>query len=106
VKLPCPLELLSQWDEMTVAEIPCPLELETTKVVVAKLPCALEVTEVAVAELLAQYDEMEVAELLVDQKEWQVHGPWVSTSVFDLTIYAASMAISAHLRKFHAGSTI
>jgi hypothetical protein len=30
------------------------------------------VTEVAVVELLAQY-EMTVAELLVEQEEWQVH---------------------------------
>jgi hypothetical protein len=27
-------------------------------------------------------------------------------SVFDLTVYSASVAISAHLRKFHTGSTI
>jgi hypothetical protein len=80
--------------------------LEATEVVVAKLHYHLEATEVAVAELLAQYDEMEVAELLVYQKEWQVHGPRVMTSVFDLTVYAASMVISAHLRKSHAGSTI
>jgi hypothetical protein len=33
---------------------------------VAELPCPLEVTEVAVAELLAQYEEMVVVELLVD----------------------------------------
>jgi hypothetical protein len=59
-----------------------------------------------IAELLAQYEEMAVAELLVDQKEWQVHGPWVTTSVFDLTIYVASVVISAHLRKFCDGSTI
>jgi hypothetical protein len=82
------------------------LELETTEVVVTKLLCPLETTEVAIAELLAQYEEMVVAELLVDQKEWQVHGLQVMTSVFDLTVYTASMAISAHLRKFHAGSTI
>jgi hypothetical protein len=50
VKLPCPLWLLSQWEEMTVAKLPCPLEA----------------TEVAIAELLAQYEEMTVAELLVD----------------------------------------
>jgi hypothetical protein len=49
---------------------------------------------------------MVVAELLIDQKEWQVDGPWVMTSVFDLTVYAASVAILAHLRKFHIGSTI
>jgi hypothetical protein len=35
-----------------------------------------------------------------------VHVPRVMMSVFGLTIYAASVAISAHLRKFHAGSTI
>jgi hypothetical protein len=68
-------------------------------VAVAKLPCHLEMTEVAVAELLAQYEEMAVA-------EWQVHGPQVTTSVFDLTVYAVFVAISAHLRKFHVGSTI
>jgi hypothetical protein len=50
VKLPCPLGLLSQWEEMTVVE----------------LHCHLEVTEVAVVELLAQYEEMAVAKLLVD----------------------------------------
>jgi hypothetical protein len=59
VKLPYSLGLLSQWVEMAVVELPCPLE----------------VTEVVVAELLAQYEEMAVAELLVDQKECQVHGP-------------------------------
>jgi hypothetical protein len=82
------------------------LELETTEVVVAKLPCPLEAIEVAVAELLAQYEEMAVAELLVDQKEWQVHVPQVMTSVFNLTGYATSRAISAHLRKFLTGSAI
>jgi hypothetical protein len=56
LKLSCPLWLLSQCEEMAVAELPCPLE----------------VTEVAVVELLAQY-EMTVAELLVEQEEWQVH---------------------------------
>jgi hypothetical protein len=40
----------------------------------AKFLCPLEVTEVAITELLAA-KEMVVAELLVDQKEWQVHGP-------------------------------
>jgi hypothetical protein len=59
VKLPFLLGLLSQWEEMAVAELPCPLE----------------VTEVAIVELLTQYQEMAVAELLVDQEEWQVHGP-------------------------------
>jgi hypothetical protein len=49
VKLPCPLRLLCQWKEMVVAELSCPLE-----------------AEVAIAELLAQYEEMSVAELLVD----------------------------------------
>jgi hypothetical protein len=47
VKLSCPLWLLSQWEEIAIAE----------------LPCHLEATEVAVAELLAQYEEMAVAEL-------------------------------------------
>jgi hypothetical protein len=61
---------------------------------------------VAVAELLAQYLEMAVAELLVDQKEWQVHVPQVTTSVFGLTVYAACVVILAHLRNFHASSTI
>jgi hypothetical protein len=49
---------------------------------------------------------MTVAESLIDQKEWQVHGSRVMMPVFDLTIYATSMVISAHLRKFHVGSTI
>jgi hypothetical protein len=35
-----------------------------------------------------------------------VHGSRVTTSVFDLTVYTTSVAISSHLRKFHAGSTI
>jgi hypothetical protein len=74
--------------------------------VAAELPCPLEVTKVVVAELLAQYEEMRVVELLVDQEEWQVHGPHVMTSVFDLTIYDASVGILAHLRKFHTGSTL
>jgi hypothetical protein len=100
---------------MAVAELPCPLEVtEVTvaelltqyeEVAVAELPCPLELTDVAVAELLAQYEEMTVVELFVEQ-EWQVHVPQVMTSVFDLIIYAASMAISAHLRIFHVGSTI
>jgi hypothetical protein len=71
---------------MAVVELPYPLELETMEIVVMKLPCPLELTEVAVVELLAQYEEMAVAELLVDQKEWQLHGPQVTMSVFDLTI--------------------
>jgi hypothetical protein len=50
VKLPCPLGLLSQWEEMAVVE----------------LHCHLEVTEVVVVQLLAQYEEMAVAKLLVD----------------------------------------
>jgi hypothetical protein len=104
VKLPCHLELLAQYEEMEVAELPCPLE--TTEVAIVKLLCPLGMMEVVVAELLAQYDEMAVAELLVDQKKWQVHGPRVMTSVFDLSAYAASVAISAHLRKFHVSSTI
>jgi hypothetical protein len=37
---------------MAVAELPCPLELETTEVAVVKLPGPLETTKVAVAELL------------------------------------------------------
>jgi hypothetical protein len=101
VKLPCPLELLSQWEEMTTAKHPC--LLEATQLVVAEL---LVAKEIAVAELLSQYEEMTVAELLVDQEEWQVHGPQVSTLVFDLTVSAASVGIFAHLRNFHAGSTI
>jgi hypothetical protein len=65
-------------------------------VALAKLPCPLETTEVVVVELLAQYE-------LIDQKEWEVHGPRVMTSVFDLTVYTASVVISAHLRKFCTG---
>jgi hypothetical protein len=57
-----------------------------------KLPCPLG--------LLSQWEEMAVVELLVDQEEWQVHGPHVTMSVFDLTVYAASVGISAHPRKF------
>jgi hypothetical protein len=38
---------------MKVAELPCPLELETIEVAVVKLPCPLEMTEVVVVELLA-----------------------------------------------------
>jgi hypothetical protein len=60
---------------------------------------------VVVVELLAQY-EMAVAELLVDQKELQGHGPQMTTLVFDLTVYTASMVISAHLRKFCVSSII
>jgi hypothetical protein len=109
------VELLAQYEEMTVVELPCPLEAtevaiaellaQYEEVAVVELPCPLEATEVAVAELLAQYVEMTVAELLVEQ-EWQVHVPQVTTSVFDLIVYAASMVISAHLRKFDVGSTI
>jgi hypothetical protein len=91
---------------MAIAELPCPLELETMEVAVVKHPCPLETMEVDVVELLAQYEKMAIAELLVDQKEWQVHGPRVTTSVFDLTVYATSVAISAHLKFFCAGSTI
>jgi hypothetical protein len=58
------------------------LELEITEVVVVKLSCPLEMTEVDIAELIAQCEEMAVAKLLVDQKEWQVHVPQVTTSVF------------------------
>jgi hypothetical protein len=53
VKLPCLLCLMSQWKEMAVAELPCPLEA----------------TKVVVADLLAQFEEMTVAELLVEQEE-------------------------------------
>jgi hypothetical protein len=74
--------------------------------VVVKFHCPLEMTEVSIVELLAQYEEMAVAELLVDEKEWQVHVPQVKMSVFGLTVYAASTAISAHLRKFLTSSTI
>jgi hypothetical protein len=91
---------------MAFMKLPYPLELETIEVAVAKLSCPLETTKVAVAELLAQYEEKEVAELLVDQKEWQVHGLRVTTSVFDLTVYSTSVAILAHLRKFHVCPTI
>jgi hypothetical protein len=35
-----------------------------------------------------------------------VRGSQVTTSVFDLTVYTASVAISANLRKFRAGSKI
>jgi hypothetical protein len=59
---------------------------------VVELPCPLEVTEVAVAELLAQY-EMTFAELLVEQEEWQVHAWQVMTSVLDLIVCVASVVI-------------
>jgi hypothetical protein len=86
---------------MAAVKLTCPLEV--TEVVIAKL---LVAEEIAVAELLSQYEEMAVAELLVDQEEWQVHGPQVMTLMFDLTVCAAFMGISAHPRKFHVGSTI
>jgi hypothetical protein len=35
-----------------------------------------------------------------------VHVSQVTTSVFDLIVYAVSVVISAHLRKFCVGSTI
>jgi hypothetical protein len=35
-----------------------------------------------------------------------MHGLQVMMSVFDLTVYVASVAISAHLRKFRVGSTV
>jgi hypothetical protein len=73
VKVPCPLELLSQYENMAVVELPCPLELETTEVAVAKLPCPLETTKVAIAELLAQYEEMTVAEC--DRTTSEMRGP-------------------------------
>jgi hypothetical protein len=71
---------------------------------VTELPYPLEATEVAVAKLFAQYEEMIVVEQLVEQ-EWQVHVLQVTTSVFDLIVYAASVAISAHWRKFCISST-
>jgi hypothetical protein len=90
--------------EVAVAKLPCPLEM--TEVTVAKLPYSLEMTKVPVVELVAQYEEMAFVELLVDQKEWQVHVPQVMTSLFGLIVYAASMVISAHLRKICTSSTI
>jgi hypothetical protein len=73
VKLSCPLWLLSQWEEMAVAELPYHLEAtevavaellaQYEKMAVAGLPYPLEVTKVAVADLLAQYEEVTVAEL-------------------------------------------
>jgi hypothetical protein len=80
VKLPCPLGLLSQWEEMVVAELFVAMDM-------------------AIADLLYHYAELAVADLLVDQKEWQVHGTQVTRSVFDLTVYATSVGISGHLRK-------
>jgi hypothetical protein len=35
-----------------------------------------------------------------------VHGLQVTASVFDLTVYATSVGISAHLRNFHVSFTI
>jgi C4-dicarboxylate-specific signal transduction histidine kinase len=100
---------------MIVAELPCNLEAievaiaellaQYEEMSVAELPYRLEATEVAVVEPLARYEEMTVAELLVEQ-EWQVHVSQVTTSVFDLIVYTASVVISAHLRKFHVCSTI
>jgi hypothetical protein len=75
-------------------------------VAVAKLPCPFEATKMAVAELLAQCEEMVVAELLVDQKEWQVHVPQVMMLVFDLIVYTASVVILTYQRKFCVGSII
>jgi hypothetical protein len=86
---------------MAAVKLPCPLE--ATEVAVVEL---LVAEWIAVAELLSQYEEMSFAKLLVDQEEWQVHGSQVMMSVFDLTVYATSVGISTHLRKFHAGSTI
>jgi hypothetical protein len=62
VKFPCPLGLLSQWglfvaEDMAIAELLSQYE------------------ELAVAKLLVDQEELVVAELLVDQEEWQVHGP-------------------------------
>jgi hypothetical protein len=93
VKLHCPLGLLSQWglfvdEDMTIAELLSQYE------------------ELAVVEFFVDQEELAVAELLVDQEEWQVHGSRVTRSVFDLTVHAASVGISGHLRKFHVGSTI
>jgi hypothetical protein len=48
VRLPCPLGLLSQWEEMAAVKLPCPLE--ATEVVVAEL---LAAEEIAVVELLS-----------------------------------------------------
>jgi hypothetical protein len=87
VKLHYPLGLLSQWEEMAAAEL-------------------FVAEDMSIADLLSQYEELIVAELLIDQEEWQVHGLQVMRSVFDLTIYAASMEILGHLRKFHTGSTL
>jgi hypothetical protein len=47
VKLPCPLGLLSQWEEMVVAEL-------------------FVAEDMAIADLLSQYQELAVAKLLVD----------------------------------------
>jgi hypothetical protein len=47
---------------MAVAELLCPLELKMIEVTIVKLPCPLETTEVAIVELLAQYEDMAVAE--------------------------------------------
>jgi hypothetical protein len=87
VKVLCPLGLLSQWEEMAVVKL-------------------LVAEDMAITDLLSQYEELAVAELLAYQEEWQVHGPQVMRSVFDLTVYIASVGISGHLRKFHIGSTI
>jgi hypothetical protein len=35
-----------------------------------------------------------------------VHGLQVTRAVFDLTVHAAFVGISGHLRKFNAGSTM
>jgi hypothetical protein len=76
------------------------------EVAVATLSCPFEMIEVAIAELLDQYEEMAVAELLIDLMEWKVHVSQVMMSVFGLTVYTASVVISAHLRKFCADFTI
>jgi hypothetical protein len=55
---------------MVVVELPEPLELEMMEVVVVKLPCPFEMTKLAIAKLLAQYEEMAIIELHVDQNEW------------------------------------
>jgi hypothetical protein len=85
---------------MAIAE----LLIDQEKLAVVEL--LVDQEELAVTELLIDQEELPVAELLIDQEEWQVHGPQMMRSVFDLTVHAASMGISSHLRKFYAGSTI
>jgi hypothetical protein len=54
VKLPYPLGLLSQCEEMAVAKL-------------------FVVEDMAIADLLSQYEELAIGKLLIDQEEWQVH---------------------------------